>query len=187
MVRKFILYFCLSYAAWLLLYWPVGIGRVAGLQAILTGIVVALFVTFVFGEVKSPSIPLLQREIPLNPPFVKGEEGGLEIKRYFWFLYYIPIFIYYCIVANLDVAYRVLSPEMPINPGIVKVKTSLKSRVGLTALANSITLTPGTMTVDLSEDGYLYIHWINVQAQDVEKASRIIVSQFEKILRRIFE
>ncbi|PIP16449.1 MAG: hypothetical protein COX46_02170 [bacterium (Candidatus Ratteibacteria) CG23_combo_of_CG06-09_8_20_14_all_48_7] len=171
MARKFILYFCLSYAAWLMLYWPVGIGRTAGLQAILTGIVVALFVTFIFGEI-----------------FVVPEPAKLfQIKRYFWFLYYIPIFIYYCIVANLDVAYRVLSPEMPIKPGIVKVKTSLKSRVGLTALANSITLTPGTMTVDLSEDGYLYIHWINVQAQDVEKASRIIVSHFEKILRRIFE
>lgn len=170
MARKFIFYFCLSYAAWLLLYWPVGIGRTAGLQAILTGIVVSLFVTFVFGGVFVPE--------PAKP---------FQIKRYFWFLYYIPIFIYYCIVANLDVAYRVLSPEMPIRPGIVKVKTSLKSRVGLTALANSITLTPGTMTVDISEDGYLYIHWINVQAQDVEKASQIIVSQFEKILRRIFE
>ena len=92
------------------------------------------------------------------------------------------------IKANFDVAYRVVHPKLPIKPGIVKVKTKLKSDTGLTFLANSITLTPGTMSVDIDrENGYLYIHWINVKSTDVEKATEIIVSRFEKILEKIFE
>jgi multicomponent Na+:H+ antiporter subunit E len=51
----------------------------------------------------------------------------LQPKRYFWSLIYLAVFIWSCIKANFDVAYRVLHPAMPIKPGIVKVKTSLTS------------------------------------------------------------
>jgi len=88
----------------------------------------------------------------------------------------------------VDVAYRVINPRLPINPGIVKVKTNLKTETGLTFLANSITLTPGTLTVDIDRDaGVLYVHWIDVKAKDVEAATKIVVERFEKILRKIFE
>ena len=77
---------------------------------------------------------------------------------------------------------------VPIKPGIVKVETSLKSDTGLTFLANSITLTPGTLTVDIDrEGGFLYIHWINVRHKDIEGATKSIVKRFERILTRIFE
>ena len=90
------------------------------------------------------------------------------------------------IKANFDVAYRVLHPEMPINPGIVKVKTTLKTETGKTFLANSITLTPETRTVDIVDDN-LYVHWINVSTLDPEEQTKIIVARFEKFLRRICE
>ena len=97
------------------------------------------------------------------------------------------MFFWYVVLANLDVVYRVIHPEMPIHPGIVKIKTNLKSAAGRTMLANSITLTPGTLTVDITDDGYLYIHWINVKTDDVEEASKRIAGRFEKVLRRMFE
>lgn len=98
------------------------------------------------------------------------------------------MFLWECLKANIDVARRVLNPNLPINPGIVKVKTSLKSDTGLTFLANSITLTPGTLCVDIdSEKGILYIHWIDVKTQDIDKATQIIVTKFENILKKIFE
>ena len=97
------------------------------------------------------------------------------------------MFSWYVIIANLDVLYRVVHPDMPIRPGIVKVKTTLTNPAGRAMLANSITLTPGTMTVDMTDDGYLYIHWINVKSEDIEEATRQIVSKFEGVLRRIFE
>ena len=75
---------------------------------------------------------------------------------------------------------------MPIKPGIVKVKTGLKSELAKTMLANSITMTPGTLSVDI--DGqYLYIHWIYVRATEVEEASQRIVGRFEPLLARIFD
>ena len=90
--------------------------------------------------------------------------------------------------ANIDVAWRVIHPDIPIKPGIVKLKTTLKSETGLTFLANSITLTPGTLSVDIDQkNGFLYVHWIDVKDKDTEAATRIIVERFEKILRRIFE
>jgi len=119
--------------------------------------------------------------------FTKSPHKLFILKRYLWFLYYIPVFFYYCVKANLDVVYRVLHPKMPINPGIVKVRTKLKSESAITALCNSITLTPGTLSVDLTDDGYIYIHWINVTSQDTKKATEEIVTKFEKILERIFE
>src|SRR5665648_826596 len=79
----------------------------------------------------------------------------IQPRRYFWFCIYLFFFIRECIKANFDVAYRVLHPAMPIRPGIVKVKTNLKSDLARTLLANSITMTPGTISVDIIGD-YLY-------------------------------
>ncbi|HID95265.1 MAG TPA: hypothetical protein EYP53_04310 [Candidatus Latescibacteria bacterium] len=162
--------FVLSFIVWFLLAWPFRPGGGLYWQNIAVGGAVALLVAFLFGEV-----------------FTERPHRIFRITSYFWLLCYIPIFFYYMVIANFDVLYRLLHPKMPINPGIVKVKTSLKSKSGITALCNSITLTPGTLTVDLDDEGYLYIHWINVRSQDVEEASKIIVGRFEKILKKIFE
>lgn len=109
-------------------------------------------------------------------------------KRYFWFAVYIFVFAWECLKSNFDVACRVLHPQLPIRPGIVKVKTNLKSESGLTFLANFITLTPGTFSVDIDrENGFLYIHWIDVQSQDAEESRKIIAAKFERILAKVFE
>ena len=101
-------------------------------------------------------------------------------------VFYIPYLIYYILLANLDVAYRVLNPDLPINPGIIKVKTKLKNEFAKTMLANSITLTPGTLTVEVDGSDF-YIHWINVVSDDPSVQKKLIVDRFEKILGRIFE
>lgn len=114
------------------------------------------------------------------------EKKVLDPRRWAWFVLYVPYFAYYCVKANLDVAYRVLHPDMPIRPGIVKVKTELESDMGKTVLANSITLTPGTLTVDIVGEN-IYVHWINVTTTDVEEETEAIVKRFEGLLKRIFE
>jgi len=64
----------------------------------------------------------------------------------------------------------------------------LTTDTALTFLANSITLTPGTMSVDIDKDNsILYVHWIDVKTKDVEAATRIVVERFEKILRKVFD
>lgn len=107
--------------------------------------------------------------------------------RAFWFVVYVPVFLYYVLRANLDVVYRALHPALPIRPGIVEIRTTLNTDSAITVLANSITLTPGTLTVDLTDDGFLYVHWINVKSDDVEQATQIIARQFEWFLHKIFE
>jgi multicomponent Na+:H+ antiporter subunit E len=118
--------------------------------------------------------------------FVKNVYKLLQPHRYFWFIVYLIVFIWECLKANLDVAYRVLHPAMPIRPGIVKVKTTLKSDMAKMLLANSITMTPGTISVDIIDDD-LYIHWIYISSDDPEVYTGIITGAFEKYIKRIIE
>ena len=107
-------------------------------------------------------------------------------RRYVLAAAYVFVFLWECIVANLDVAYRVLHPKLPIKPGIVKVKTNLTTDIGKTFLANSITMTPGTITVDIVDE-HFYIHWIYVHSMDPEVYTHRIMGRFEKFIKRIFE
>ncbi len=83
-------------------------------------------------------------------------------------------------------AYRVLHPAMPIKPGIVRVKSSLKSEFAKMLLANSITMTPGTITVDIIDDDF-YIHWIYVSTDDPAVYTKKIIGKFEKYIKRFAE
>ncbi|MBW1932034.1 MAG: Na+/H+ antiporter subunit E [Deltaproteobacteria bacterium] len=98
---------------------------------------------------------------------------------------YVTVLLWEIIKANLDVAYRVIHPKIPIKPGIVVIKTHLKSDFAKMILANSITLTPGTFTLDVIGDELL-VHWINVKTEDTDEATSLIGHRFEKYLRIIF-
>ena len=108
-------------------------------------------------------------------------------SSWFWGFVYLFVFSYYVIKGGLDVAYRVLHPRVLIRPGIVRVKSVLKTETGLTALANSITLTPGTLTMEVTDDGVFYIHWLYVTTTEDEEAARQVLRRFEWYLQRILE
>jgi len=84
--------------------------------------------------------------------------------------------------ANIDVAKRVISGN--INPGIVKFHPKLRTEGGKTFLANSIALTPGTLMVDIDEEGYFYIHWIDVKSSTPTEEQ--ICGPLAKWARRLF-
>ena len=109
----------------------------------------------------------------------------VSIKRILFSLVYVIVLFWEIIKANFDVAYRVIHPKMPIKPGIVVIKTCLKSDVAKMILANSITLTPGTFTLDVIGDELL-VHWRNVKTEDIDEATNMIGQRFEKYLRVIF-
>ncbi len=106
-------------------------------------------------------------------------------RMFYYTVLYLIVFVWELIKSNVNVALLVLSPSLPINPGIVKFKTKLKSPMGRMILANSITLTPGTITIDIKDDTF-YIHWINVKTVDPEKAGVEIMGKFEKYLEEIY-
>lgn len=160
---RYITFFILCLIFWILLTFKLT------LPNLIVGTVASLICTLFFGRL-----------------FVKNVYKLLEPKRYFWFIIYLFIFIWECIKANIDVAYRVLHPAMPIRPGIVKVKTTLKSNMAKMLLANSITMTPGTISVDIIGD-YLYIHWIYIRSEDPAEYTSMITGAFEKYIKKIIE
>ena len=155
--------FILSLLFWLLLTFRIT------LPNMIVGIVASLICTLFFGRF-----------------FIKNIYKLLQPKRYFWFIIYLFIFIWECLKANFDVAYRVLHPAMPIRPGIVKVKTTLKSDLARMLLANSITMTPGTISVDIIDD-FLYVHWIYIRSEDPAEYTGMIIGAFEKYIKKIIE
>lgn len=153
----------LTFLVWLLLTWPptyVDVG---------VGFFFAILVATLLSEL-----------YPENPAAV------FDPRRWFWAALYLPYFFWHCLKANLDVAYRVLHVDLPIRPGIVRVPTTLKSDWSKTFLAASITLTPGTLVVDINGQD-LYVHWINVPDKDLERQTRLVAAKFENLIRRIFE
>ena len=169
-LRSFLRVFFLLLICWVLLTWPFP-GTPGLWEKWILGITLSALVAYL--EIRSlPEFPLY---LPVSP------------VRFFWCLVYALRFFQLMVVANIDVAYRVLHPSLPIKPGIVKVKTCLKNPLARMILANSITLTPGTLVVDMDSDGFIYVHWICVTCQEEENARKIIVEPFEEILKKIFE
>lgn len=160
---KRIVYIVIFFGLWLLLTFN------WSWQNYVLGLSVSILTVLLFGRYFMDDIGKL-----LNP------------ARYFWFFIYILVFAVECLKANLDVAYRVLHIDLPIKPGIVKIKTNLKTAIARTTLANSITMTPGTITVDIVDD-MLYVHWIYVNTKDPVKYTEEISGRFERYIKKIFE
>ncbi|MGB0712847.1 MAG: Na+/H+ antiporter subunit E [Gammaproteobacteria bacterium] len=78
-----------------------------------------------------------------------------RISAPFYLFVYLFHFFVALVRANLDLAFRVIRPSLPIDPAVVELTTRLESPLARMLLANSITLTPGTLTVDLDGDRLL--------------------------------
>jgi multicomponent Na+:H+ antiporter subunit E len=184
--------FLMCYLLWVLLVWPFKVGALQVLGALLA---------WPFVDAAVPDgvwLPGAGQDL-IAGAMVAGlaalffgrffpRHGGriLNPLRYLWLAVYLPIFAWACLVANLDVAYRVLHLRLPIRPAIVKVRIGLKSEMGRFILANSITLTPGTLSVDLVGPD-LYIHWINVSTDSPQLRAEMILGQFEGLLKKVFD
>ena len=153
----------LSFLIWLVVTWTFDAGSLA------TGAVASIALGWAFRRFEMEEMRVL-----------------LVPRRLFWILAYVPVLFLYIVRSNLDVAYRVIHPKLPIRPGITKARTKLTSTPARVLLANSVTLTPGTMSVDLVGD-VLYVHRIYVPEEDPDGATQRELAPFESLLRRIFE
>ncbi len=96
------------------------------------------------------------------------------------FIAYIPWLIQQIVLSNFHVAFLVLRRKMPIDPQIIEYKTKLETDISTVALANSITLTPGTITMDI-KDGVFYVH-----ALDQKVAEDLNAGEMEDRVAHIF-
>lgn len=169
----FIVTTALCFITYLLLTTGSGTLGLWRIEEIIIGIILSLIVGFIARTI-----------------LVKDNYRMVNPKRWILFVWYIigPFFAA-MIKANIDVAFRVITGK--INPGIVKISPNLKTDLGITMLANSITLTPGTLSVDIDEDkNDLYVHWINVKKKALLKKPvdyKHVCGNFPNWIRRIAE
>ena len=160
--------FCLCFIFWLLLTWSFTA------QEIIAGAVVSLAAAL------------------FSSRFFIHEDAFrlLKLQRLGALVTYIGTFCSELVKANVDVAKRCFGGCKNVNPGIVKVPVDLDGDYAQAMLANSITLTPGTITMDIAEQEgktYYYIHWIDVAETDREKAGEAIKGRLENGVRRIWQ
>ncbi|NCA68846.1 MAG: cation:proton antiporter [Sphingobacteriia bacterium] len=149
----------------LALLWLLLVGNLA-LSEVIAAFAVGLLVTLIAG----PRLAVLSgvRLSPAAP---------------YYLVRYLAVFLTALVRANLDMARRVLSPGLPLRPAVVEVETGLQSSLGRMLLANSITLTPGTLTIDILEDRLL-VHWIDCPpGSDLTESTRAISETFERQIR----
>ena len=161
--------FVVCYIFWLLLTWSFAVQELA--VGAVVSLAVALFSARFFIHEKAFWL--------FNP-------AKLLSALAFW----LGTFVVEMVKANVDVARRCFGGCKDVNPGIVKVPVDLKSDYGQAALANAITLTPGTITMDIAEEEgqtYYYIHWIDVTKPSGQEAGDAIKGRLEKGLRRVWE
>ena len=103
---------------------------------------------------------------------------GLTIK----YLKFTPIFVKNLVQSNIEVAKIVLNPKLPINTGVVKLKTKLTNDHDKLILANAITLTPGTITLEL-DNNELYVHVLNMDSLDRDVLQKEIVDGLERAIQ----
>ncbi|MBR3293924.1 MAG: Na+/H+ antiporter subunit E [Oscillospiraceae bacterium] len=160
--------FIVCFAFWLLLTWTVDV------QNLIAGTVVSLLAALF-----SARFFIHESAFWLANP----------LKFFVGLFYWVCVFPLDLIKSNLRMAALVLGGCKDVKPGIVKVPVSLKSEYGQTALANSITLTPGTITMDVAEqDGqtYFYVHCIEADRPGAE-AGESIKGRMEKWIGRIWK
>ena len=136
-------------------------------QELITGAAVSLLVTVLFGS---------------RFTIYTGMRFSLMMPVYI--LQYLVSFFAALVVSNIQMTRRILSPSLPIRPQIVEVETRLRSPLGKMLLANTITLTPGTLTVDVKGDKLL-VHWMYCpDGTDIDRATASIAGKFERHLSR---
>ncbi len=93
------------------------------------------------------------------------DHEGVPLHITWAVLRYLPWLLWEIVKANLDVAKRVIDPSLPISPSLFNAPVSQKTDLGQTIYANSITLTPGTVSVDL-DPGVILVHALHEGAAD---------------------
>ena len=151
-----------------LLFWTV-------LLFILWMILTANFQTFniLVGITVSFSIALLYTKLFVHKAF--------EFISPVWLVVYLYVLLKNLIISNIQISKRILSKDMNLSPAIISVKTDLESDWKKLLLANSITLTPGTLTLDIKDD-MLFIHVIEY---DKGSNKEDITKEFEDIIAKI--
>ena len=159
---RFLITFFTLFAGWLLFTWSLDPGSI--LAGILSSLMVSALTYSIFVD-----------------------ESEAELRAHLPRLHYLVIFaavlVFKMYVASFRVLWQILRGN--INPGIVHFRTRLKTDIARVALASSITLTPGTITLDLDDD-HLVVHWLDARTTHSRYAGKLIKGAHEKLLKKVW-
>src|SRR6476620_10232730 len=153
--------------ALLTLVW-IAISSSLALESVITGALIAAALAYMFARKFA-----IWRGIRFSP------------TRLYHFIVYTWVFVVELVRANINMMRYVYAPRLSVEPGVVKVKTNLKSPIGRLALANSISLTPGSLVLDIGEDELL-VHCLDMRAIDPKTATETVSGPFEAHLEKAF-
>lgn len=102
------------------------------------------------------------------------------LARVWWVVHYVGWLIGRMVVAGAQIAYFVLHPRMPLQPGVLRFRTRLRSPLARVILANSITLVPGTLTVRLTDDEFVVHALVPASADD------LLDGRMQQVVGRMF-
>lgn len=108
-----------------------------------------------------------------------SDKAPVRILFSFKFISYFAWLIWQVIISNIDVVRRIWDPSLPIKPISRKIKVSITDPLIKTIYANSITLTPGTVTIEVGEDYFI------VQALDSKSLNELEAGEMESRLSRL--
>jgi multicomponent Na+:H+ antiporter subunit E len=153
-----------SIAVWqfiaLFIFWLI-LSRHYQIWYILIGVAAAALITFLTNDIFSSIFQHGERE----KTYIR-----LSILKFLRFLAYMPWLLYQIAKANIQVALIVLNPRMPIDPTLLQFNSQLKREIAQVILANSITLTPGTVTISLEKGRYIVHALVTASAQSLVEA-----------------
>lgn len=117
--------------------------------------------------------------------FIAESEAAWKslVPRLHWGIAYLIILLYRLYLASFQVFFSMITRRY--NPRVVHFRTRLRSEIARSAVATSITMTPGTITLELDED-HLIVHWLDSKTTHSRYAGKLIKGGFEPVLRRIW-
>ncbi|MBN1434434.1 Na+/H+ antiporter subunit E [Candidatus Fermentibacterales bacterium] len=137
------------------------------------------------GSLLAGGVSSLAVSLVTYPIFVEETEAGrrAHLPRPHMFLLFLAALVFSMYVASFRVLWRILRGD--INPRVVHFRTRLKTDIARVVLTSSITLTPGTITLDLDDD-HLVVHWLDAQTTHSRYAGMLIKGAYEKLLRGVW-
>ena len=110
----------------------------------------------VLGGLIAGAIALLSGRLVVQPPPIAEPDGGTLLNMPWGrFAVFLPWLGVQVVIASLQVAYVVLHPRLPVRPRVLRLRARYPHTLARLTLANAITLTPGTVTLDVEGDEFL--------------------------------
>ncbi|NJO84919.1 MAG: Na+/H+ antiporter subunit E, partial [Blastochloris sp.] len=147
--------------------------------------ILGFIVSFIIIRMGQPFLGNIRYFRSENPGDIPHVLARLPMRVWLWTRFTV-VFLWEVFKANIQVAIGVLSPLSRLRPGILAIPLDITTDAEITLFANMITLTPGTMSLDVSNDRrVLYVYFFNISDPETDK--KILKDGFERMVMEVLQ